>query len=248
MTTKAIETRNGVGMDMAKVMEIALQGNNIEVIERLVALEERKTRQWAKQQFNIALKEVQKLIPDIPRTKKNPQTKSMYAPLEVVNRVVMPIATEHGFAVSFGTTNSPIEDWLRITAELSHEDGHSQDYHIDLPIDNKGMQGSNNKTLVHGVGSSFSYGQRYLLKLIFNISLADEDDDGVAAGKTVELISNKQLEKLSEGLKMCPKEFTQRIHRAYRIDDIAKLPAEKYEEVLGGINAYLDKQAKKEEK
>jgi hypothetical protein len=49
-----------------------------------------------------------------------------------------------------------------------------------MPADGKGAKGGDVMTRTHAAGSAFSYGQRYLLKLIFNIATG-EDDDGNAA-------------------------------------------------------------------
>ena len=43
----------------------------------------------------------------------------------------------------------------------------------------KEAMGTVNKTKIHASGSTLSYGRRYLLKLIFNLTTVDElDDDG----------------------------------------------------------------------
>jgi hypothetical protein len=49
---------------------------------------------------------------------------------------------------------------------LSHTAGHSRHYQADVPIDNTGPKGAQNKTMTHGFGSALSYGRRYLKLLI----------------------------------------------------------------------------------
>jgi hypothetical protein len=48
-----------------------------------------------------------------------------------------------------------------------------------------GPKGNQNKTATHGFGSTMSYGRRYLICLIFNITLTNEDQDGNQPGEQV---------------------------------------------------------------
>jgi len=151
---------------------------DIDKMERLLNMQERIFDKNAEMAFNTAMSAVQKEMPRIQRESENKQTRSKYAKLEAINRVLVPIYTEYGFALSFGTGDTQTEGWQRITCIASHVSGFSKDFFVDLPIDNEGMQGNANKTKMHGAGSTMSYGRRYLTILIFNISIADEDNDG----------------------------------------------------------------------
>ena len=113
----------------------------------------------------------------------NDQTGSPYARYESILNKAKPVYTNHGFALSFGTDSSPLESHIRITCSVTHEKGHSKDFFVDLPMDSTGIKGNVNKTQIHGTGSTYSYGKRYLITMIFNIEIANEDDDGVKAGK-----------------------------------------------------------------
>ena len=50
-----------------------------------------------------------------------------------------------------------------------------------MPADGKGAKGGDVMTKTHATGSAMTYGQRYLVKMIFNIAVG-ADDDGRAAG------------------------------------------------------------------
>jgi len=65
---------------------------------------------------------------------------------------------------------------------LSHASGHTRTYSCDMPADGKGAKGNDVMTKTHAAGSAMSYGQRYLLKLIFNVAIGEQDDDGNGAG------------------------------------------------------------------
>lgn len=132
----------------------------------------------AEKRFNDAMREVQAQMPAIVKDSLNPSTNSAYVKLDKIQDVVTPIMLQHGFTLSFGTDESKLADHYGVSAQLSHISGHTRHFRADVPIDDKGAKGNQNKTRTHGFGSAISYGQRYLLKLIFNIRLIGEDDDG----------------------------------------------------------------------
>jgi len=161
------------------VIERAASNKEIDVdkMDKLLQMQERILAKQAEQQFNEAMREVQSQVPRILRDATNPSTNSRYTRLESLLKVIVPIYTEHGFSISFGTADCPIPAHYRITAVVSHKGGHSRPYQCDIPIDDKGMKGMQNKTATHGFGSTMSYGRRYLTLLVFNIALVNEDDD-----------------------------------------------------------------------
>jgi len=157
-----------------------------EQLNMILDAQERVLDREAKQQFSISMANCQSEMPAILKTAENKQTHSKYETLDSLNKVISPVYTSNGFSVSFGTdTAHSIDDpMLRVTAEVSHVGGWTKDYHYDLPYDSAGIAGTVNKTKVHASGSTLSYGRRYLLKLIFNLTTVDElDDDGNESGR-----------------------------------------------------------------
>jgi hypothetical protein len=111
----------------------------------------------------------------------NDQTRSRYASYAALDRTVRPIYTRHGFALSFNTADAALPEQARIVCDVCHAGGHTRRYHIDMPVDGKGARGGDVMTKTHAMGSGISYGMRYLLRMIFNLAI-DQDDDGNAAG------------------------------------------------------------------
>lgn len=149
---------------------------DIDKLERVMAMQERMLDRDQEGEFNRALVTAQSEMPLIQAKSKNDQTSSHYAKLDVINAGIVPVYTSNGFAVSFDTDTSPIEDHIRIIAHVAHRGGHSKSFKHDLPIDDKGIKGSVNKTQMHGRASTVSYGQRYLLCMIFNVSTGNDND------------------------------------------------------------------------
>lgn len=157
---------------------------DIEKMERLFAMQKEIMARQAETEFNAAMAVAQSQIPTIKGHKKNTQTGSFYADLVAVCDVAMPIITKHGFSLSFSQGDCPIEGRIRINLQCAHARGHSRHSHWDAPIDTVGIKGVQNKTQIHGEASSFSYAQRYLTKLAFNLRIEGEDNDGNGAGES----------------------------------------------------------------
>jgi len=151
-------------------------------IGKLLDQQERIIDKNSKMAFNKAMTACQATMPSVVKDALNKQTNSTYAKYETITRTIKPVYTEHGFSLSFGTDKSPLEGHIRITCEVMHSEGHCKDYFVDLPPDLAGIKGTVNKTGIHGSVSTYSYGKRCLATMIFNIAVADQDDDAVKAG------------------------------------------------------------------
>lgn len=183
--------------------------------------------------FNVAMTACQAKMPVIVGRTKNSQTGSFYAALEELDRVAKPIYTEHGFALSFGTADCPIQGWYRETCKVSHRDGHSENRFADLPPDLVGIKGNPNKTGVQGFGSTMSYGQRYLTKLIFNIVIAGEDKDGNKQG---ERVSEEQIANIRALLTELGKDEKKFLKWA-KVDSLDQIAAGAYSETIKTLEA-----------
>lgn len=178
----------------------ALDSGNLqpEQLSMILDAQERVLDRQSKQDFAIAMSECQSEMPAILKTKENSQTHSKYETLDSLNKAISPVYTKHGFSVSFGTdTAHELDDpKIRVTAEVSHKGGWSKSYYYDLPYDLAGIAGTINKTKIHASGSTLSYGRRYLLKLIFNLTTVDEhDDDGNDSGISEFELMSRELER-----------------------------------------------------
>jgi hypothetical protein len=85
-----------------------------------------------------------------------------------------------------------------------------------------------------------SYGQRYLLKLIFNIAIGvdPDDDDGNAAA--IETVTQEQAARLREWIDSTGSD-TKKFCEAFKVDSVDHLPMRDY----GPAMAMLETKAKK---
>lgn len=166
------------------IIERAANNPRIDVnkMQRLLDMHMQIQKTKAEIAYNAAMADCQGEIPQIETNKENTHTKSKYANLEAIDTVVRPILKKHGFSLSSDSRtlengNKLIICWVR------HRDGHKERHELDAPPDTTGSKGTANKTGVQATGSTVSYLQRYLIKMIFNVVIKGEDNDGNAERK-----------------------------------------------------------------
>jgi hypothetical protein len=81
-----------------------------------------------------------------------------------------------------------------------HVGGHTKRRSLEGGLDVAGPKGAATKTAIQGKGSSVSYLRRYLTLLIFNITVENEDRDGMSQ---VQVIGPDQVKLLNELLEEC---------------------------------------------
>lgn len=188
------ETQEAVSI--LQVIERAARSPDVDVekMSRLLDMHERIVGRQAETAFNEALNQAQARVSRVGADATNPQTHSRYASYPALDRALRPIWTELGFSLSFDTADAPQPEYVRVVCHVSHRAGHTRTYHADMPADGKGAKGGDVMTKTHATGSAVSYGMRYLLKMIFNVAVGEDDDDGNAAG--IEYITEQQAADL----------------------------------------------------
>jgi hypothetical protein len=198
---------------------------DVDKLERLLAMQERVLLREAEQAFNEAMRAAQEEIKPVLKNKANTETHSKYADLEAVGLAIDPILHKHGFTLSFGTADCPLEKHYRVTCLVSHIGGFSRPYQADVPVDNTGPKGSQNKTMTHGFGSALSYGRRYLKLLIADVATTDDDGRAASRGATID---DAQIVTL-QGLASAGGADTEKFCKYFRIGSLPELPAKDYE-------------------
>lgn len=162
-------------------MNAAITSDKVEQLDKLLALHESWENNQAKKAYIEAMSKAQAEMRAVGTDAVNPQTRSNYATYTKLDNVLRPIYTKHGFNLSFDTTDSQKENHIKILCYVSHENGFTKTHSIDMPNDGKGAKGTAVMTLTHATGSATSYGMRYLLKMIFNVAVGEDDNDGNGA-------------------------------------------------------------------
>ena len=207
---------------------------DIDKLRQLMEMRSQIETKASEKAFDLAMTATQGEMRPVAADSNNPQTKSKYASYFALDKALRPIYTKKGFSLSFNTGEGAGESMVRVMCRVSHRDGHGRNYQIDMPADGKGAKGGDVMTKTHATGSAVSYGQRYLLKMIFNISVGT-DDDGNAAGSG-EKISEEQiadLNALADNVGADKAKFCQYM----KIDSLAALPVSRFKQAIDALNA-----------
>ena len=159
---------------------------DVEKLERMLDMQERVLDRQAEQSFQIAMAEMQAELPAIERNGQiciREKVQSTFAKFEDINKAVLPILQKYGFSITFETNMA--ESAVHVIGVLRHKDGHKMSTMLPIPLDTSGS-----KNAVQAVGSSVSYGKRYVLSALLNITTTDDDDDGQSAVPAVDLFAH----------------------------------------------------------
>lgn len=233
--TSALPTRSEANAVLHMIERAARDpAVDIDKLQQLMAMHERIEARQAEADFDKALTAAQAAMGRVRTDSNNPQTRSRYASYGTLDASIRPIYTAHGFALSFNT-ESVAPEIVRVICRVSHQNGHSITYQIDMPADGKGPKGSDVMTKTHATGSAVSYGMRYLLKMIFNIAVYDKDDDGNAAGNTGGVITAEQAKEIKSKCDQVAEGFDESFCNYFSIETIADLPAKDYQRAITAL-------------
>lgn len=153
----------------------------VEILERLVVLQERVTERNAEMAMAKALAAFQAECPSIARTKTADVKKDgrklydyQFAPLDEIARVIRPHLAKNG--LSYVHDAEVTDRLVTVTCTLQHVEGAKRTATFTGPIDTSG-----GKNPIQQVSSARSYGRRYSLIDVLGLTTGD-DDDGAGAG------------------------------------------------------------------
>lgn len=193
-TTEIAQSQSSEASEVATIMSVIerVASNpdaDIAKLEKMLDMQERIMNRNAKQAFTADLAAMQIELPRVVE-KGVGHNKATYAKLEDINDSIRPILHKFGFAITF-RVSQPDGKGLAVTTVLSHREGHSEETTIPLMPETSG-----NKNAVQAIGSAISYGKRYGICALLNISTGDDDDGQSVSGEAVETISQEQTKHL----------------------------------------------------
>jgi hypothetical protein len=160
-----------------------ISGASVEVMEKIMALQERAEANRARKAFSAAIADAKAEMPEIFKTNRvdfrssKGHTQYSYEDLAEIANVIGPALSKHGLSFRWRTESSS-PDVISVTCIISHRDGHMEE--TTLP----GMPDiSGNKNPIQAIGSAVTYLQRYTLKAALGLTVSkEEDDDARGAG------------------------------------------------------------------
>jgi len=169
------------------------QGVPVETMERLLAMRKEIKAEYAKEQFDIAMAQLQMAIPIIKKT-KSVSTKSgavaySYAPLDSIAYQVKDVLKRYGFSYAIKTQTD--EKNVTATCIAKHSAGHAEESSMTVPLGTKTAVMSDTQV----VAAALTFAKRYAFCNVFGILTGDGDNDGQKVGEQkAEKTSIKDLE------------------------------------------------------
>jgi hypothetical protein len=163
-------------IDPMNLIAKALQdGASIEMIEKLMGLQERWEANQARKAFEKAMAAASTEMPALVKNRavKFGTTSYKHEDLAEVVSAIAPVLGKHGLSHRFETTTEPGR--ITVTCIISHAMGHSIRNSLSGPTDTSG-----GKNAIQSIGSSITYLSRYALKAALGLAAA-HDDDGASA-------------------------------------------------------------------
>lgn len=235
-----------IGHAMAMIAQAARDpAVDIAKMRELLAMRKELAAEQAEQSFTDSMSKAQTGMRAIAADSNNSQTKSRYPSYKALDRVMRPIYTANGFSISFDTGASASADSVMVIAVVSHVAGHTRRYQIPIPADGKGAKGGDVMTKTHAVGAAMTYGQRYLLKMIFNIAVGDDDDGNSASAEDAPNLSTEQAEQIIElaaAVECAEPKLVAHLNKTRKghaeISKIVELPSARFDEAIAALRSY----------
>lgn len=214
-----------------EMLDRAIQsGAGIEVLEKLMSLQERWEANQGRKAFDTAMSEAKADIGPIIKnrevdfTSQKGRTNYRFEDLAQIANQVNPILAKHGLSYRYSTEQD--KGTVTVTCIVSHRDGYSERNTLTASADNSG-----NKNSIQAIGSTVTFLQRYTLKAALGLAVSN-DDDG-ASVQAAQTINEQQLSQLEDAL------TGRDVHafmRYFKIDTLDALPAAQLQTAMHMIN------------
>lgn len=229
---------------MAMLATAIEKGMSTDVLEKLMALQERWEGNQARKAFDNAMAEARAELPvifknrEVDFTSAKGRTNYRHEDMAGIARTVDPILAKHGLSYRFRTTSN-LNEPVSVTCIVSHRLGHFEENTLCAGRDESG-----NKNSIQAVGSAITYLQRYTLKAALGLSASD-DDDGRAAGNGP-LVTDEQADKITALVNETKSDITLFLKWA-GAESISDIKAAKFDAAVKMLEAKKRKAAPKAE-
>ncbi len=212
-------------MDM--VNHAITSGAGIDIIEKLMALQERFDAKQSRKAFDEAVANAKAEIPVIIRKATGHNSKK-YADFAAIAAAVDPILGRHGISYRFRTAQT--EKNITVTCVLFGH-GHSEENTLCGPADSSG-----NKNAIQSIGSTLTYLQRYSLVQALGLAAADDDDGvkggGAGGGATISEDQFAQIAELADDVGADKAAFCKYL----KVPSLSQIPAKDFDRAIAALN------------
>ena len=171
-----------LGGSLLEVIARAATDPRVEIakMKELLDMQERILAKDAEVQFNEAMAQVNEVdlrVAKMGTASLGGKGSYKYARWEDMDNVIRPLLRDNGLRLSFDTEVNAAGGII-IHGWLTHRAGHKVKASVPLMIDT-----GPGRNMLQQMGSTVSYGKRYVAEMLLNIVREDEDDDGSYGGQ-----------------------------------------------------------------
>lgn len=152
------------------------KGTPVETMERLLVMRNQIKAERAKEAFDAAMARFQADCPTITKTKgvstRAGKEAYKYAPIESIVAQTKALIRANGFSYSFKQELK--ESGVRVGCIVKHEEGHSEESWMEVPLGNK----TDIMSMSQVVAAASTFAKRYAFCNAFGILTGDDDNDG----------------------------------------------------------------------
>lgn len=206
------------------------QGASIEVLTKLMDLQDRWEKNNARKAFDAAISAAKAEIKIVGKNRTGHNSKR-YADFAAYAAQIDPIISKHGLSYRFRSSQNGT---INVTCILSHRDGHSEENTLSGPADATG-----NKNAIQAIGSTLTYLQRYTLVQALGLA-ASEDDDGVSAAIGADGLTGEQLTILRSAIVEVGIDIA-KVTGYAKVSKLEEIPQRHFEKVLKAVEQYKPK-------
>jgi len=200
---------------------------DIEKMTAILDMQERIMNKQAEMSFNRSMIAATSLIPSFEKSADGHNCK--YTKLEDINQIVKPILAEHDLFISF-PMDFQSDEFILVTAEVTHQDGFSKKTSMRFPFD---KSGSKNDT--QAVGSAISYGRRYTMCALLNITTHGEDNDAFAQQAK---IGKDEIARLNNGLDKSGVSLN-KLCESMNVEKLSEIKVDNFSEAVNFLNSVI---------
>jgi hypothetical protein len=214
---------------MEMLNQAVADGRDIDILERLMTLQERYQAAEAQRAFLDAKAAFKAEAPAIVKDKNNLQYNSKYSSIGAIVNTMNPILSKYGLDASWDIWQSEDLSEVKVTCTLSHRDGHS----TSVPMRSK-PDGTGQKNPIQQMKSAVTYLKIATYEAVVGVA-SDEgnaDDDGNAAGAAP--ISEEQTKRILDLIDETESSAAQ-FCKYFKIAAVAALPASKFDAAIKAL-------------
>lgn len=167
----------------AQILSMVMQAStrpdvDIAKIESLLSIHQGMQDRENEARFDAAMAAARAGVGKIVKNKVNTHSGVEYADMDAVNAALMPALSAHGLSITARPAQAQTNGWIAVSVVIKGHGHTSQPYYMEGPPDGAGSGGKANKTGIQAIGSSYTYLQRYIIRLAFNLSVSNDTDGG----------------------------------------------------------------------